>query len=408
MPGGWFASPIALKAPGSTGEPSITIADNGTVWIASPHSSELMGFGGDHFWRSDTSGTRFEYLGNPDPFLGGADVDIGVDDTGRLWYTALATLKTCISVGTSMDGKTFLQDPTLCLVSNGDRPWIATAPGSRAYVVYGHGSGPWRLQVVAFDNVQGMPASRSTLYPLLRVPVPMADGPAGQGRIGKPVLDPQGRLFVPTSGIDGKLHVYRITDSGQPQGLSAEDFPVSPVHSPWNESFPSLTVDPKGDLFMVWGDKGDNQTTMAYVATSLDHGETWSAPRAVSRAPATIAFPAIVVGDAGRVGIAYYGTDAHGADPNKVRGNWSLYYVYSKNATLSGSAYTELQVTDGFVHAGAICNLGTLCTKADRQLLDFLSIAMGPDGGARIAYTASMPGDQGIHYSYQVEGPKLK
>ncbi|TMC98207.1 MAG: exo-alpha-sialidase [Chloroflexi bacterium] len=163
-----------------------------------------------------------------------------------------------------------------------------------------------------------------------------------------------------------------------------------------------------------------------YVIWSRDGGSTWdgggglipgsaAAPYRVNPASerGTHFFPAIAAGDPGQVDVAYLRTteilptDAFGkadpggcAGPGPANGNpttypptcsWNLYGAQSLNLTSSpGSAtWTTTQITTTPMHIGDICNLGIACVapSSNRNLLDFITEAIDPQGCAHIAYS---------------------
>jgi len=162
-----------------------------------------------------------------------------------------------------------------------------------------------------------------------------------------------------------------------------------------------------------------------YVVWSNNGGTTWdgggglipgSAARAYRVNPTTERgthfFPAIAASNPGQVDVAYLRTnaiiptDAFGkanpggcAGPGPANGNpttyppicsWNLYGAQSLNLTSSpGSAtWTISQITTTPMHVGDICNLGIACVapSSNRNLLDFISEDLDPQGCAHIAY----------------------
>jgi hypothetical protein len=162
-----------------------------------------------------------------------------------------------------------------------------------------------------------------------------------------------------------------------------------------------------------------------YVVWSHDGGATWdgggglvsgsaATPYRVNsvRETGTHFFPAIAAGDPGKVDVAYLRTpeilptDPFGkADPGGCAGpgpgngnpttypptcSWNLYAAQSLNLTSSpGKAtWTTTQVTTTPMHIGDICNLGIACVDptSNRNLLDFITETLDPNGCAHIAY----------------------
>lgn len=123
-------------------------------------------------------------------------------------------------------------------------------------------------------------------------------------------------------------------------------------------------------------------------------------------------FPAIAASNPGQGDVAYLRTpeiiptDAFGkanpggcAGPGPANGNpttypptcsWNLYAAQSLNLTSSpGTAtWSTTQITTTPMHVGDICNLGIACVapSSNRNLLDFISEDLDPQGCAHIAY----------------------
>src|SRR5207248_3275420 len=73
--------------------------------------------------------------------------------------------------------------------------------------------------------------------------------------------------------------------------------------------------------------------------------------------------------------------------------SWNLFAGQSLNLTLgpTGALWTTTQITTTPMHVGDICNLGIFCLapSSNRNLLDFISETLDPQGCAHIAYARS-------------------
>jgi hypothetical protein len=164
-----------------------------------------------------------------------------------------------------------------------------------------------------------------------------------------------------------------------------------------------------------------------YVVWSNDGGNTWDGgggtiPGSAAQPylvngpavqPGTSWFPTIAAGDPGNVDVAYLHTpeivptDSLGkadpggcAGPGPANGNpttypppcpWNLFAAQSLNLTQSPATATWslTPATTTPMHIGDICNLGIFClpgTSANRNLADFISETLDPQGCAHIAY----------------------
>jgi hypothetical protein len=163
-----------------------------------------------------------------------------------------------------------------------------------------------------------------------------------------------------------------------------------------------------------------------YVVWSSNGGTTWDGGGGLVPGSARTAyrvnptseggthfFPAITASNPGQVDVAYLRTpeiiptDAFGkanpggcAGPGPANGNpttypptcsWNLFAAQSLNLTSSPASATwaRTQITTTPMHVGDICNLGIACVapSSNRNLLDFISEALDPQGCAHIAYS---------------------
>ena len=149
-----------------------------------------------------------------------------------------------------------------------------------------------------------------------------ADGGVCGGLHGEPVVDSQGRIFVP-KGHCGFPWVSISTDGGDSwtrvqvsEYLGAADQEVN------------VTVDAADNVYVTWQDE---ENRLPYVAVSRDHGATWGTPLMVAPPGVVeVNFPAVAAGDAGRIALTFPGTTV-GARGD-LRRPWNGYVVVSTNA----------------------------------------------------------------------------
>src|SRR5258708_1879528 len=125
-----------------------------------------------------------------------------------------------------------------------------------------------------------------------------------------------------TSTAFNHIFVSRSTDQGKSWTV-AQVF-TGTVGIGLNNVFPSLAVDPvTGKVYAVWSD-----AHTVSIASSTDHGVTWSAAQVLSVAPANTAIFPWVAAHNGIVDVVYYGTNALSKDdPTAV---WNVYMAQSK------------------------------------------------------------------------------
>lgn len=172
------------------------------------------------------------------------------------------------------------------------------------------------------------------------------------------------------------IFVSRSTDSGA--HWQASLVYSAPAGTSLLNMNPTIGADPiTGKVYAAWSDG-----TTVSVAASSDGGRTWSAPVAVSSAPAATAIYPWLSAYGGIADVVYYGTTASSRlDPGAV---WNVYLAQS---TDGGASFAQSVAGNTPNHVGAICNVNYDCAPGKRNLLDLFGVAIDPlTGLARIAY----------------------
>ena len=221
----------------------------------------------------------------------------------------------------------------------------------------------------------------------------------------------QGIVYLPNKGCGGTPTPNNLTNSeffgGSPALSVSEDngmtWAVRPVPGAHNadESDPSVDADKAGTVFFGYQD-GINPsetvygtTSAAKIATSADHGKTWSKPYDVSSGLGlhNIQFPEVIAGDPGRAAFSFIGTKGIGDDQHVgFVGEWHLYVATTID---NGKTWTTVDATpNNPVQRGCISLQGTSNkTVADRaicdqrNLLDFNDITVDKAGRVLVAYS---------------------
>jgi hypothetical protein len=220
------------------------------------------------------------------------------------------------------------------------------------------------------------------------------------GLNGAPAVAPDGTVFVPMPRCDG-LHVGVSKDAGKTWKVGAitgvgtlgSDDPKGPgllgATNPFSPN-PGMGVDAAGNAFVAFAGHDGRM----YLARSTDDGATWSQPLVVS-APGIsgTAYSALVAGAAGKVAIAYLGTNAsttdwqgHAAQWASPETRWHLYLTLVADASSQAPTVTSLRVTpqDDPVQIGCIWQGGG--SNPCRNLGDFLGMAQR-DGRVYVVYS---------------------
>jgi hypothetical protein len=384
-----------LLLPNGDSEPAITIGNDSTM-VVSGLSWQLFQ---TNIWKGAFGATP-AFQGGIDTQIsagvGGGDADTELGATGTLHTTTLmfffnpaTKLKqlgvsaiTCPHADTS---NTFANCTSQIIdTTQADRSWVAS-DGKTVFISY-HDSGSSTTVHVQRSDDDGITWRR------------VGDPIVGQGSAtgsatfnndnGPLAVDPvahivydvysagQASVQKGTSGNFNQIFVSRSADGGQTWTASLVF--TAPLFTALNNVFPTVAVDPlTGTVYAAWSDAHG-----VSIASSTDHGATWSAAQTVNTGTAaTAVFPALAA-RGGTVDLAYYGTSAASKDdPGAV---WNTYMAQSKN----GSAFVQTQITAHPNHVGVICTNGTGCAAGTRNLLDLFEIAIDPASGrAAVIYT---------------------
>jgi len=167
----------------------------------------------------------------------------------------------------------------------------------------------------------------------------------------------------------------------------------------------STAVDDAGTVYQAfpWRDISQAKPEWdMYVAAGhpdASGGVTFDKPYRASILPGTHYSPWIAAGAAGKIDVAYYATDyVEGVGTfNKPAAapTSALWNVYLAQSMDGGHSFTETRVTDHSNYFGDYCTVGIFCSPAavafgwgqHRILYENLGLGVGPDGGARVAWT---------------------
>jgi hypothetical protein len=168
-----------------------------------------------------------------------------------------------------------------------------------------------------------------------------------------------------------------------------------------SEIFSSVAVDDAGTVYVAYVRRDIAKASPEYdiaVATSTDGGNTFTSRQANTDA-GTHYFPWVAAGGNGGVDVVFYDTpyvegvgalNKPAAAPPSAQ--WTVQMAQSLDA---GKTWTQSNVSGRAIYFGDICTTGIFCGLApdsfgwgnDRILLDDFGVAVGPDGGARVAWT---------------------
>ena len=168
-----------------------------------------------------------------------------------------------------------------------------------------------------------------------------------------------------------------------------------------SELFNSIAVDQAGNVYVGYIRRDASQAHPeydVYVATSTDGGNTFVSHKA-NTDTGTHYEPWVAAGGKGGVDVVYYDTPyVQGVGAlNKPAGapSTAQWTVQMSQSLDGGKTWTQSNVSGHPVYFGDICSTGIFCGLAptafgwgnDRTLFDDFGLAVGPDGGARVAWT---------------------
>lgn len=195
------------------------------------------------------------------------------------------------------------------------------------------------------------------------------------GLSGHVRTDPGGRVFVPREYC-GEPTVS-ISENA---GTTWKRVPVSKTVL-MDDDHSAIYSDQRGNLYYTWVDR---KFRLPFLATSTNHGLTWSKPLMI--APPNVReaagfSPTISAGSNGNIAISFPGTTS--SNEGDLSRPWDYYVLYSKNALSANPTFVSNianPATDP-VHRGN-------CPGRCGNMLDFLDIVISPAPGHAIWATA--------------------
>ena len=411
--GGDMPAPFAQPA----AEPGVAVAGDGTVWAAAfTIGSPPDKFPGIAVWKSGDGGRSYTFVPVPLPVpkldtgypFWGLDVDIAAapepNESGQYNVYAVALgplLPTTNAIYVSRDGgATWVSSPIGGIPGPVDRPWVAADGACGLYLVYRNI--PWVIHHYDFcdpskTTVATDPVS-SPEHTVLTGKIAVDPTRPGHAYLPMEVCEhePEMPELEPVEELFGEMeepeeegrcigHPYialaRTTDGGA-TWTSHEVARVATGATPiWPTT---VAVGGDGRVHITWFDDHE-----AYVSSSSDAGESWSAPLQLNPS-GTAAYPTIAAGPKGEIAVFWYGTATEG-DANTVPADtvWDLRVARSKD----GRKWTR-SIAERGVHVGVVCTHGSGCSDAavTRTLFDDFGAFILRDGRAGAVYTTDQPG----------------
>jgi hypothetical protein len=432
-------------------EPNIKTDLDGNLYVMAAASTPI----GCELWTLPPGGTGpATFRGAPDSGAGGGDCDIAFSPTvpaGQTKQTlAYASLTLPdITVGKSTDGAQSFTTPNPAgsqIVAD-DRQWLAAAGGNTFYM---------SSHIIASDNIA---ISKSTdggqTYSFVGLAIDQAHIAQSlyNNELSPLVVDtnsplnpkPVYTMFSAPSTVAANLNSAAGTTqnannalylaSSFDGGVTWSDTPiyVGPADETYDHIFPTLSIDSGGVLWASWSDNAHvyvshaaTRSVLGGLTSPLDltSGDSiaqivpetlvdlttqpagtlpWSSPVRLDTGGTNI-FTWIAGGGADRADMVWY--SGTGTNPDDPSNQWVVRFA-QLHATKKGLSVVQSQASDRVMHNGQICETGVTCSiNGNRDLLDFLSVTVAPDGRAAIAWsddTAAPPAAQ-IYVAEQCDG----
>ena len=422
-----IADPIRLGS-----EPNLAISPDGTLY-----ESGILGFKSTitNINRSDDNGLTFNTLGIPGigkvgqlaGCTGGGDSDLATSPVNDIYMIDLGDAPEVPAHVSHDRGSNFTSD---CIADerNGpnvfaDRQWLSTdtvhglmwymyrdgltgATNVGTNIVDGHTYGEF-IKYAPLATTPGTAGAPQISFTSLCVDDLGVDDQCFNDTevIGGPVTDnhgpKKGNTYIPQFITDAHGNhdpaIAIINPDSNPKvqerivhvGDHARDVVL----------FPTVTVDRAGNLYFAWIDSDQSmgavfdpeKDNQVHFAVSTDQGVTWSEPVQVNGVPARVTImPWITAGDAGRVDLAFYGSEKPDP-PSSNDGPWYGYMMQSLDALDPSPTWSMSRFSDRPMHTAFICPNGLSCstqpgTDGDRELGDFFRILPDLEGRAIISF----------------------
>lgn len=369
-----------------TAEPGIDIAYDGTIYVNAPVGflANLPG-SASYLFRSGNGGATWVQT---DPGLranlpGGGDSDVALDPVdGTIYFTDLYLANSTVSVSHNKGNSWTFANPAGGLPVH-DRQWLATPGGGVVYHVYN--------QIPA-----GLAVSKSIdggqTYIQHTIAASVVDRNGCVCAPGNMIAEKTGNSLLGLSDNVGVIYATSVAGIKFARsingGLTWSQSVISQngTASDTAQAFPVVANAGGGNLKAAWLEFY-NQSTRIQFSSSSDWGATWSAPTTLVSGGTSI-FPWI---DArgGKVSVVLYQTSAAASSPSQVPAGspWHVKYLESLNGGASWSAPAQIDSLP--VKSGPICTEGLDCEE-NRELLDFLQVAIDPQNRANVAWARSI------------------
>jgi hypothetical protein len=413
-----FSAPIKMVRPLSPaffqqgGEPEIKVDVYGNVYLTA-----IQGVpGGVDLWKSIDKGATFVYMGQPDGAqdkcptipqcagLGGGDDQIDVSPGGYLYVSSLwlgnVTMSASYDGGTGgvLPGQKWEVNPAAADIVSDDRQWVAAYGPQTVYMSFATTAltrPPGSVGLFITKSTDGGKTFPSLVEITATTPL---DTVNVEGNL---VVDPYNGNLYTTYIPNASPNVIKFahsTDGGATWVIT--DAYTAAAGTTNRGVFPNITVDRGGNVHLVFTNSTATGHANCHVLmTSTTNpgaaSPTWLPVVQVDSGTGnstTAVQPWAVAGSPGVVDITWLGSSAPTPD---VPSNWQVFFAQTTNALSGSPIFNQSQVTTNPVHNHSICFAGGACTGnsdddlSNRDMLEYYTMALDPEGNANITFADS-------------------
>lgn len=396
-----FAPRIEVDPSRTGAEPGIDVAPNGCIFI---HA-----IGDKSLWRRCPLDTIFHRASVPGFVISGLDAEVAIDPNGVVFFSDL-WLGSASLLASRNGGLTWtINNPVSLLPPVDDRQWLATL-------------GPGEVALVTNQIPGGITFTRCALPPaVLNAPVACAPTALVAPAAARFCVCPPGQPAVSADGQHVVIPYFAIRNlNPDPPPPIETDLVIEAAVShdrglTWTTEtvarstgepgiFPVAAFDTAGNAYVTWaGQRSAAQGWEVWLARSLDEGATWDAATFRVSAGGTNVMPWIAAAGPGQVALAWYHSD-QARHPESVTADWFLDFASSANMDQPAPTVARARAAPEPLHTGDL-SISGLQGDADRDLLDFLQVALDAQGMAHIAFADDKvhahDGHAHVHYVRQ-------
>jgi hypothetical protein len=336
-------------------EPVIEIAGDGTIYV----SGVCCVGGSPPIWYSTDEGHSFELLRGDvlrDEF--GIEGDFAIDEAGNLYFSDISVASGYLA-SWDADQEHRWTIPAGPFVPPVDRPWIEAGPEDTAWFLYNQVT-----STLLYESTDG----GKTWTLAKEFPGALGNVNRGPG-LSELWVNAGGHLFHSEEGATGFEDLGEIPRPSD-QGSRFQSYDI-------------VAIDEAGDVWLVYDwTNGTSDAYHIYATPYTDEG--FGEPVQISPDQGTHHLPWADAGAAGTLALAWYGTMDDEAHPDEVAedAEWHLYSAASVDTNSDRPSFQIAKADPLPVHEGPM----------NRELLDFLQVEIGPEGGFHIAYAQDRDG----------------